>query len=482
MRKAGFIHNGFGRRFWTILVLLAFLPAQGEGLCPVYAGVSGGWSVPSAAALPASSAVYFPPLLKGVKVDAENPFRLDFIMDRGSAVVSDAQLRTDAERLVKYFMAALAIPEKDIWVNLSPYEKDRIAPAVLATTGMGRDLVVQDYLLKQLLVMLVDPSGPQGKKFWGRLYSEAYSRYGTTEIPLDTFNKIWIVPDRMEVFESPAKAGDHSGQAAAFVTDLHFRVLLRTDEAARNEPVAVPTYATARSVVGTDDSAAAADVGRRVIREVVVPLLEQEINSGERFASLRQIGHALILAAWYKRRMSASLLAAVYVDHERIAGIDIDDPAEVEKIWNYYVDIFEKGSRNYVQKQRYQFIGETLPGKYFTGGLSFDMSLLSLKGTADRAVAAVPIWRMDKVEVALSSIFRRNSRFALDETELVGRAFETCQQIMARNGRSGLRVTAWDLRARIRVAERLQSPTSVLVRRRIYAYMGYASLIGALSA
>ena len=28
--------------------------------------------------------------------------------------------------MIKYFFAALTIPDKDIWVNLSPYEKDRM--------------------------------------------------------------------------------------------------------------------------------------------------------------------------------------------------------------------------------------------------------------------------------------------------------------------------------------------------------------------
>jgi hypothetical protein len=35
------------------------------------------------------------------------------------------QLKQESDKLIKYFMATLAIPEKDLWVNLSPYEKDR---------------------------------------------------------------------------------------------------------------------------------------------------------------------------------------------------------------------------------------------------------------------------------------------------------------------------------------------------------------------
>ena len=65
----------------------------------------------------------------------------------------------DASRLIKYFFAALTVPEKDLWVNLSPYEKDRIAPVAFARTEMGRDLLAQDYLLKQLTASLMYPDG-----------------------------------------------------------------------------------------------------------------------------------------------------------------------------------------------------------------------------------------------------------------------------------------------------------------------------------
>jgi hypothetical protein len=37
-----------------------------------------------------------------------------------------------------------------LWVNLSPYEDNRIMPEKLSQTTMGQDLLSMDYLLKQL--------------------------------------------------------------------------------------------------------------------------------------------------------------------------------------------------------------------------------------------------------------------------------------------------------------------------------------------
>jgi len=41
---------------------------------------------------------------------------------------------------------------------------------------------------------LMSPEGEIGKKFWDKIYAQAYEKYGVTDIPVETFNKVWIVP------------------------------------------------------------------------------------------------------------------------------------------------------------------------------------------------------------------------------------------------------------------------------------------------
>ena len=91
-----------------------------------------------------------PPVLKGIKVHPDSPFRFDFILDKGDSELSDDQIKDESSKLIKYFLASLTIPEKDLWVNLSPYEKDRIIPQSFGLTEMGRDLLAEDYMLKQI--------------------------------------------------------------------------------------------------------------------------------------------------------------------------------------------------------------------------------------------------------------------------------------------------------------------------------------------
>src|SRR6202451_2256998 len=104
-----------------------------------------------------------PPILKGIKVHPDNPFRFDFILDRGDGQLSNDALKDESSKLIKYFLASLTIPEKDLWVNLSPYEKDRIIPNSFGLTEMGRDLLAEDYMLKQITATLIYPEDAGGK-------------------------------------------------------------------------------------------------------------------------------------------------------------------------------------------------------------------------------------------------------------------------------------------------------------------------------
>ena len=162
------------------------------------------------------SPAFNPPILKGIKVNPENPFRFEFVLDKGDSGLSHEQLKSESAKLIKYFLASLTIPEKDLWVNLSPYEKNRIIPQAFGETIMGRDLLAEDYMLKQITASLIYPESKSGTEFWKRVYAQAEKKYGTTNIPVDTFNKVWILPAKAVVYEN-AKA------ATAYVLEANLR-------------------------------------------------------------------------------------------------------------------------------------------------------------------------------------------------------------------------------------------------------------------
>src|SRR5471030_2240271 len=116
---------------------------------------------------------FTPAELKGITIHPENPLMFDFIVHRGDKVLSYAKKKEEYKRLIKYFLASLAVPDEDQWVNLSPYEKDRIIKDDFGKTEMGRELLDQDYILKKVTASLIYPEDNLGKKFWERVYAQA---------------------------------------------------------------------------------------------------------------------------------------------------------------------------------------------------------------------------------------------------------------------------------------------------------------------
>jgi hypothetical protein len=294
---------------------------------------------------------YIPVHLKGIQFHPEQPLRYDFILDTGqeSYLHSDGALEDVANTQIKYFLAALTVPEDHLWVNLSPYEKDRIVEKDLGQTELGRDMLAQDYMLKQLAASLLYPENETGKKFWDKIYQKAYDELGTTNILLDTFNKIWVVPDTASV---------RVDGASVYIVDQHLKVMLEHDYLARESNTEV------------EEKDESYQITADLIREIILPAIENEINTGKTFANLRQMYSALILAKWYKKHIKESLLADIYVNQGKINGVDHQQEAIIDEIYNQYTESFKQGVYNYIKEEYDPVTHDILPRKYFSGGLS----------------------------------------------------------------------------------------------------------------
>ena len=293
---------------------------------------------------------YSPLVLKGMKINIDDPLKFDFIVDTGHTNYSDRNLKLHSQKLVKYFLAALAIPEKDLWVNLSPYEKDRIVADDFGVTQMGRDLLAQDYILKQLTSSLMYPENESGKAFWNRIHAKAGQIYGTNNELVDAFNKIWAVPDKAVLCKDKDKV---------FVVDTHFKVMMEED------------YLATLKNINKQNSKAIDDTNEvlpNIVKEIIIPEIEREINNGSHFAQLRQIYNSVILAKWYKQNLKQSVLNAQYSDKKMVEGVDIRDKSEKDKIYKQYVRSFEKGVFNYIKKEKLMSSQKLIKRKYFSGG------------------------------------------------------------------------------------------------------------------
>lgn len=304
-------------------------------------------NLPQPGTMVSSSGSFAPALVKGMVIHPEQPLNFEFIVDSGNDAVDPANIAQEGEKIAKYFLAALTVPENDLWVNLSPFESDRIIADGLGETVLGRDMLAQDYILKQFSASLMYPEKGLGKDFWEGVYKQVRERLGDVEIPMETFNKVWIMPQEAEVFVSGNKV---------FITKARLKVMLDTDYIASR----------GHSAPGGDVSSSnVEEITKDVMREIIIPAIEKEVNEGSNFAPMRQIYYAAILAKWYREMIRETVVGKAYVGQNKIDGVSSEQARLKEEIYARYVAAYQKGVFNYIREDN-RIDGAA--GKYFSGG------------------------------------------------------------------------------------------------------------------
>ncbi|OGX24756.1 MAG: hypothetical protein A2Y03_09230 [Omnitrophica WOR_2 bacterium GWF2_38_59] len=348
---------------------------------PAFAQSIGMLNLPVPGTMVVQSQAFVPVLLKGMTIYPDDPLKFDFIVDSGNTDFDQDEIQKESEKLVKYFLASMTVPKDDLWVNLSPYEGDRIITDELGKTELGRDLLAQDYILKQLTASLMYPEDELGREFWERIYEKVQDQFGTSDIPVNTFNKVWILPESATVYEN-----GHT----VFVVESKLKVMLDSDyQAMMHSADSVgDSLAGARDQNGINVNGQVQDLSLQkysnIVREILIPEIEKEVNEGKNFAPLRQIYNSLILAKWYKETIKDSLLSSIYIDQNKTAGVELDDTAFKEEIYQRYLKAYKKGVFDYIKEDYDALTDQVVDRKYFSGGFR-DTSMLIDK-TSNKAI------------------------------------------------------------------------------------------------
>lgn len=325
--------------------------------------------IPTPAVMPAVGSMvqisnaFDPLIIKGLTIHPENPLEFSFLVDLGDTNYSETKIKDESQRLITYFMAGLTVPESELWVNLSPYENNRIIPDSLGQTAMGRDLLAQDYLLKQLTASLMYPEDELGDKFWTQIKQRVEALYGPgVDIPTNVFNKVWIMPESAEIYIH---------NTSVFLLGSRLQVMLEEDYVAARKAIGadVAHMETAGELLGHQEVA-------EVVREVILPAIEEEVNFGENFSTLRQIFNSIILASWYKDNLKETILGQIYADQNKLKGIDENDKQTNQQIYQKYLEAFEEGVYNYIREEYDPAKQQIIPRKYFSGGWLHDQAAL----------------------------------------------------------------------------------------------------------
>jgi hypothetical protein len=306
-------HPMFRRCVCTIVLLICVVVFSGSDMSNCRAAYATELSLPVPTQMLSVSRSYSYPVLKGLTLDPADPMHLEFLVDTmGQEKVDEAE----AQRLVDYFLAAVALPQDDLWVNLSPYEKDRVVTDELGATQLGETLLAQDYLLKQFSSSLTEPNTETGKAYWSSVSQ-------ISNLKSENLKKIWITPETAEVFVKGSQV---------FVTEATLEI-------------------------ESEDATNAA----------LLPAIKKEVNEGERFAPIRQAYYSMVLGLWFKEQLKASVFKD-YIDGKNVNGISSADPRSKEQIFDAYVESFRKGV--YANTAKVRESGRLVKKTYFSGGFT----------------------------------------------------------------------------------------------------------------
>jgi len=138
--------------------------------------------------------------------------------------------------------------------------------------------------------------------------------YGTAQVPVNTFNKVWIVPDKADVFE---------GGNVAYIVGAHLKVMLEEDYISLQKHQRQP---------------ATHSIASQIIRQIILPQIEKEVNNGQNFVPLRQMFYAMVLASWYKMALKDAILTEIYGNQSKVkVGINQTDTRANEEIYQRYL-------------------------------------------------------------------------------------------------------------------------------------------------
>jgi len=336
-------------------LLICFLANM---LLPYTASAQAVSNVMPAALAASATGVAGLPYLKGIRLYKDNPFVFDFMISENKGRLSDTAFKQEANKLIKYFLASVTVPENDLWVNLSPYEPDRIAAPEFSQSAMGGDLLAQDYILKQLSASLTHPDTQLGKQYWNAIGVGA-----NNHSPVNNFNKVWIVPQKAVIYE---------GANSAVIGETRLKVMCDEDYLAIQQ-----NNVGARLPRPGQGNPAPTESFKRII----IPTIEKQVNEGKEFESLRQIYSAVILSTWYKAKLCQSieknLLKDIYVDKKKVQGVNLADPNAKEKIYQQYLKAFKDGAYNVVRAERK--FDKITRRQYFSGGANLGATAAAME-------------------------------------------------------------------------------------------------------
>lgn len=303
-----------------------------------------------------ASVTFSPPRLKSLIVhsdSADNYF--DFILDSGeTSFDSETQLKPQAKELIDYFFLGITLPSEDLWVNLNSVRQNAITSPRLALTDIGKVLLEADLRLKKDCCRFTDPRTKTGREYWNKLQGRL-NQEGLNSSNLPIGNRFWIIPLEATVEEDKDK-----------VTIVKSRLKVCLEQ----EYLALQGNSISLLISQSETERRAQDIANWTMKEVILPVMQDEVNYGQDYAKLRQVYNSLILAEYFKQKYrQGEGLYPKLVNRGHIEGLESSEPWNSEDFYNAYVKSAQEGEYRFSQTEYDPYMASMVQKYYFYGGI-----------------------------------------------------------------------------------------------------------------
>ena len=293
-----------------------------------------------------------------------------------------------------FFFIGLTLSNSRFWVNLNPWEPERIVDEDVVITDVGRIMLEADLQMKRDFCKHENPCQSEiGEKYWSsldnkreQLVKECMNNYpgqieDTDNVLFSAATRHWIIPDEI------IACGNGN---EIYIIDATLDIY--------SEPVyehsTFDIVNQSKALISEDClgclSEAVKEYGRYAMEleeELVLPLVVKEINSGQDYSDLRQVYVSLALAQWYKEYAGDQHVFSDFIDSSNLIGLESEATWNSKDIWLEYVKSYKEGEyrceKTHTYRTEEHIVTET--NVYISGGVDFgDIgSHISVVGTID---------------------------------------------------------------------------------------------------
>ncbi|MBN2589590.1 MAG: toll/interleukin-1 receptor domain-containing protein [Sedimentisphaerales bacterium] len=300
------------------------------------------------------------PLVTGMVISHSNPIHPGFkvVCDASQEELSEDEVIELQARLGRYLNTFLVVEGEQLHVSLSPYEAYGGLSEPLRYTELGRDLLAQDVVLKYYTAQLLHPDTDLGKTFWSRI-----DTLGLEAKDIESCVRVWIVPGKVSLKESAKKDGyfhvDIEKLNLKVLCESEYKTLNKFKEKRQRRQSTLPLEIHKKVV--------------EVFNDIILPEINVEVNSGNRFSILRQVYSVMIFSTWFeKSSLGLALIKSGFMNSNNIEKYQLNTVGdEAIRMKEQYLKMFDKGVWQHTQTFYDSMSKEIKRKVYIVGGIQF---------------------------------------------------------------------------------------------------------------